>query len=336
MKKIFYLLLLSFFLSCKVDKVEPSTAPLIEANKGFFVINEGGFTHNNASLGYYNFQEKKYYPTIFTNNYKIGDVLQSAAFINNELYAVINNSNTLLKIDVTNGSVVKKNMNFNSPRYIIQISANEGLVSDLFEDKLYIIDLQTLEIKRTLATNTWTETLLKFENKVFITCPQSEYLLSIALNNPNKLDSIPIGYGSVSSVVDKNDMLWVLCSGDDSKSKKPSLCQLNPTNNQIVKSFEFSTYSRPSRMCINATNDTLFYINNDIVAFPIAATSIPTTPYIAANGGNFYGLSIYNKNIVVLDAKDYNSLGTATIYNQKKENIASFTTGIIPSDILKY
>jgi hypothetical protein len=66
---------------------------------------------------------------------------------------------------------------------------------------------------------------------------------------------------------------------------------------------------------------------------PVSMTTIPSSPFIPANGHNYYGLGIHpvSGNIFVTDAKDYASQGTIYQYNQTTGSMMkTYPGGIIP------
>jgi hypothetical protein len=263
-------------------------------------------------------------------------VLQSASIIDNKLYAVINNSNSIYKINPNDGTIENRVSSFNSPRYVLPINSSQALVTDLYHDKIVKINLDDCKIVTTTTTNTWTEQMLQSGNDVFIACPESDYLLYCNTNSTHNIDSIQVGYGSLSMVLDKNNLLWVLCWGDESKAKLPSLFQVNPLTKSIVRSMYFNTYSRPSRLCIDAAKEHLYFINNAIYKMNINDNILPLQAFIPSNGANFYGLATYKNNIVTMDAKDYNSLGEMLIFDANATLKVKVKVGIIPSDICIY
>ena len=77
--------------SCNPDPQEPTK---VLVGKGVFVLNEGTYTFANASLSFYDPEADTSANQLFykVNGAPIGDVAQSLALINDQLYIVVNNS----------------------------------------------------------------------------------------------------------------------------------------------------------------------------------------------------------------------------------------------------
>ena len=108
MKK-FNLLLLALvavlLFSCKPDEPvgpdQPDNPNAVNLGSGVFVLNEGNFQFSNASLTFYDMDAETVTNNLFykVNNAPLGDVAQSLAMVDGQLYLVVNNSNVIYKVD---------------------------------------------------------------------------------------------------------------------------------------------------------------------------------------------------------------------------------------------
>ncbi len=173
-------------------------------------------------------------------------------------------------------------------------------------------------------------------NKIFVTNSSTDYLYIINPDTDLLTDSVLISKGANSILEDQNGKLWILCGGDYLNTYYATLYRINPVNNQVENNFTFSSGEFPSRLCINGSRDSLYYLNNGIYKMGIEELSRPTTPFIASSGNNFYGLAIdKSKNeIYVSDAIDYIQKGKVFIYRTDGSMIENFLAGIIPGDFL--
>jgi len=85
---------------------------------------------------------------------------------------------------------------------------------------------------------------------------------------------------------------------------------------------------------MNASNDTMYYLNESIYKMGIHSTVLPTEPFVKSNTHNFYsvGFNPTNNELYVGDAVDYIQQGTIYSFDQSGTEKANFKTGIIPGE----
>ncbi len=327
--------LLSAFTSCKSDKPEIiDQAPIVAGSKSVYITNEGNFQFGNASVSYYNPEQNQIVEDVFkaNNNQNLGDVCQSIAYFNEKFYLVVNNSH---KIEVVNSGTFKSCgtiSGLNSPRYFLPVNNQKGYVTDLYDNQISIVDLNSNSVTGHIPCTGWTEELMMISGKVFVTNPYRDKLYVINTLTDQISDSISIGYASNSLKEDKFGRIWVLCAGNSTISG--GLYCINPSTNVVEQSLPFSSTSNPCRLRMNATNDTLYWLNNGIYRMSITATVTPTAPFIAQSGVNYYGLGIdpSTNEIYVSDAIDYVQKGMIYRYQSNGTLIHTFRAGISPGD----
>jgi len=133
-----------------------------------------------------------------------------------------------------------------------------------------------------------------------------------------------------SAAIDKNGHIWILCSGGFFFEETPALYCMNPQG-EILKKFEFSgNQTYPTRLCINPSHDTLFYLNKDVYRMGIMENDLPQLPFIQSNNKNFYGLNAGNF-ILLSDPLDYQQNGNVYVYSRKGQLLSTFQAGMVPS-----
>jgi YVTN family beta-propeller protein len=330
-------LIIVSFASCKKEKADDPVTPFSASSGGVYISNEGIFRSANATVTYFDPVNKLVTPDPFkqANHRQIGDICQSMNLINGEIYVVVNNSG---KIEICNPltMVSRKTINgLTSPRYILQVSNTKAYVSDLYSNYISIIDLNNSSITGTIAVNGWTEQMIAQNNLVYITNTLSDYLYVIDPATDQLTDSIQLSKGANSITTDINGKIWVLCGDDYFNTYSAALYRINPASHSIEQNFTFSPDANPTRLCINATRDSLFFINAGIYKMSIYS-SVPASPLILSSGNNFYGLNIdKNNNIIyVSDAIDNVQRGKIYRFNSDGTPIDNFLAGIIPGDFL--
>jgi hypothetical protein len=319
--------------ACVKDKPNSAGQPQVQLsnNKKVYIVNEGNFPAGNASVSLYDPTTKGVIENFYNsqNGTSLGDVAQSMIFYNSNYYIVVNNSN---KIVVCDDQFKTKTTigGFTSPRYILPVSNSKAYVSDLYSNKISVVNLNLNTITTSIPCQGWTEEMVLVYNRAFVTNKKRDYVFVINTTNDTKEDSINVGYNSSCAVVDKYDKIWVLSAGNTTASVLPSLKQINPITKQIEKSLNFTSSDTPGNLCINKTKDTLYFLNKGVFRMEIGAGSIPATPLIPKGSKTFYGLGI-NKNdfsIYASDALDYIQKSNIYIYDAAGNQKSFFKAGI--------
>lgn len=336
MKNIFLFISIIILLSsCVKDKpnIQSPGSVNISATHKVYITNEGNFMNNNSSVTFYNPDTKEVVQDIFkaqNPNQTLGDVCQSIQKTGNEYYLVVNNSNKIIVVNADDFKFKQNIMGFVSPRYILPVSFSKAYVSDLYANKIAIVNLFTKNIISYIQCNGWTEKMLQYYNKVFVSNLYKNYVYVIDAIQDVIIDSILVGKYVSGLVLDKNDNLWVLSSGDASINQKAQLHQINPVTHQIIKTFTFSDNSSPHHLIIDSKRENLYYINQHIYKMNIDATQLPVNYFINNNGNNFYSMEWSNidDNLYISDAMDYVQNSTIYRYNSNGQLIHTFKAGI--------
>lgn len=332
------ILILALISSCKQDEILNPNLNTI-GNKGVFIVNEGNFQFGNSSLSFYNFSNNKIYNNIFSesNNIPLGDVAQSMQIIDSLGFIVVNNSSYIYIVNINNFKYHTKISGFSSPRYILPLGNNKAYVSDLYSNKLSIIDTKLFQIIGNINLNASSEKMILIDNKAYISSwSYNNKVFVVDVNSDLLIDSITVGKQPNSLVVDKNNMLWVLCDGgfygSNYAQEKAGLYKINTLSNSVEKSLIFQNIENsPIELEINNNKDTLFFINNSVYKMSIHDEQLPILPIISSNSGIFYGLKVdNNSNLYLADVKDFVNNGLVFKYTSNGQLITSFEVGIIP------
>jgi sugar lactone lactonase YvrE len=319
--------------------------------EGLFVINEGNFMYNNASLTYYDLDTKEVMQNVFfnTNGMSLGDVAQSMTIRDSLAYIVLNNSGKIVIMNANNFRLIGKITGLDSPRQIHFLSDEKAYVSDLYAQSIHIVNPKSMEkigsidisnpqsnfyqhpseqfvqIDSLVFTNAWS-----FDNQILVINSKTDELI----------DSIQVGKQPNSICLDNLNRLWVLSDGgfdgNPYGNEAASLTCINTSNLEIIKQIELAKDYNPTNLCINATGDSLFFINHDVYSFAVHQSEQPEirieSPYEDGQIGGFYSLGIDKKRqeLYVGNAKDNVQAGTVYRYSGNGNLIDEFDTGIIP------
>lgn len=341
MKLYFTLFIVILLNSCIKDKPQDpvKTAVSINAETKVLITNEGNYGWGVGTISLYDPTSGAVidkYDQQQNNNALLGNVCQSITKHNNNYYIVMNNSN---KIVVVNSSNFVKNATingFNSPRYILPITYNKAYVSDLYANSIQIVDLNSNTISGTIPCINATEEMALIYNKAFITNGNSNYCYVVNTTTDAITDSVNVGKGGSSIVIDKNSKVWILTSGNSASGQAGKLVRINPITLQIEQSLNFNSGESPYKLCINKTRDTLYYLNNGVHQYLISSATLPNNPLINQGSKFFYGLGINPKDytIYVSDAIDYVQKSTIEIYKPNGSFITNFKAGIISNGFM--
>ncbi len=311
---------------------------------GVFVVNEGNFNWGNASVTFIDNSGNNAIQDIYkkANDRSLGDVAQSMTVIGTKGYIVVNNSNRVEVVNLKDFKSVKSIDGFSSPRYFEAVDANKAYVTNL-QHNISIINLTTNVVSGVIKTTSWTESLIHYKDYMYVTSvgsfsePNSNrraQIYVISTKEDRIIDSIQTGKEPLGMVIDKKEKLWVLCTGGYDNFEAPSLVRINPELKMIEKAYVFPAgQGVPSKLCINPTGDTLYFLNGGVFQMPVTSAGLPSQPFISSNGRLFYGLAIHPKNgtIYVSDAIDYVQNGRVLKYSATiGSKLAEYQAGRIP------
>lgn len=360
MKKLALLLaLVSLMAGCKKEN---GREIFYYPSAGVFVINEGNFNNEDASLTYFNpaTGEAEQEVCYLANNRPLGDVAQSMTIIGKKGFVVVNNSNTVVAIDTDNFEYIGQIDGLNSPRYVLPVSGNKIYISSMFSNKITIADPNSylptgkeIDLGDGDGLFNSSEQMVKVGNDVFV-CSWSYNNKIFRINTQTDLvtGTITLDYAQPQSiVVDKNGKLWVASDGGYEWEGAPSftptesaLTRIDAKTFTVEKTFVFSGSDSPSKLAINAAGDKIYFINNawgvpggagdGVFEMSITANALPVEPLIPMGDALFYGLGVDpgNGDIYVSDAVSYFPVGNGKAYQYSSSGklIKEFATGIFP------
>lgn len=332
-------------VACKKDEPEviPTPVPTTSVD-GVFIGNEGSWNQNNASLSYYNPTTKEIENEVFlkATGVPVGDVLQSLNIQNDLLYMVVNNSGKIYVMNTKTRQHAGTIEGLSSPRYIHFLDNDEMYITDLYEAGVNIASVSSLSLSGKVATGTHkTEQMVAYDKYVFTNAWSFDNMVLVIDTETNEtVDSITVPIQPNSMVLDKNNKLWVLTDGGYEGStyghEEGALVCIDAKTREIEKSLRFPLADNPKGLCINGTQDTLYFINKNIYRMAVTATELPANAFVATTNtnpyGGFYSIAVdpVSSEIYASDALDYQQAGTVIRYTAQGIEVDSFTAGVIP------
>lgn len=358
MKKLHFIIVAILMIataSCKKEKNQNDTpvTPISEEKKGVYILNEGTFTYANSSLSYYDKEADTVGNNLFfkTNGSPIGDVGQSLALYNGSLYIVVNGSKYIYKVDAETLKFQAKLEGFTSPRNIFSVGDGTAYVSDLQRDGLWLIDLEKMEHIQFIETGNSTEAMVRVGDELFVSNWSNYYVPNssnksvqvIDMKTNTLVETIDVPQEPNAMVVDKNDDIWVLCSGGYNPGEQdPALVRIDPDTYQCDDPFRFEAGTDyPDGLAIDGAGENLYYLNGgynelNVYKMSIDAAQTPDEPFIAAEGRVFYNVAVdpENGDVYVTNAKNYVQNGDVERFSKDGELLSKFTVGVVPCYML--
>lgn len=145
---IFILILSSLTLGGCMEWDYGETEDFDVTGSGLFITNEGNFQYGNATLSYYDPATNTVQNEVFfrANGMKLGDVAQSMSIYDNKGWIVVNNSHVIFAIDLNTFKEIGRIENLTSPRYIHFLSDEKAYVTQLWDNRIFIVNPKTYEI----------------------------------------------------------------------------------------------------------------------------------------------------------------------------------------------
>jgi len=299
------------------------------SGKGLFIINEGNFMYGNASLSYYVPETGKTENEVFlrANGINLGDVAQSMQLYDGKGYIVVNNSGVIFVIDPVTFKVTGTITGLISPRYIHFISKNKAYVTDLYAEKITVIDPLACGITGNIPVkgHPSTEQMVQYGNKVFVSCWSYDNMILVINSETDQLtDSILVASQPSALQIDCNGKIWCASAG--------TLYRINASSHEIEKTFPLSGDGLFSRLCLNGARDTLYYVNKSVWRMDVSADRLPVKPFIEYDRELVYGLAVdpVTSQVYTADAVDYVQQGVVYRFSPQAVPIDTLRTGINP------
>jgi len=349
MKRISKLLTMAilsgFFLnSCSSDDdiVDPIEEPQPEQaySDGFFVLNEGSSGGGSVTFIDNDLQnvEHEIYQQVNVED-DPGQYIQSIFFNENLAYIVSNGSNMITIVDrYTFEYVDRIDSGLLSPRYgVIENGkiyvTNQGNYEapgvTEFDDFIAIIDLETLEIEKTIETNTVLEYIHEEDGLIYVQKAAFGAGNEIAVIDSNS-DEIITTIGTeetLNSFEIEDGVLYALSSN---KLEKIDLV----TGEPLVE-FEINS-DAGSAGKLEFENDMIYYtIGNSVFMMDESADTVPEEALFSytsnSDYGVMYGFEVKNDRIYIADGGDFASNSFVEIYTTSGELIENIEVGVGPN-----
>lgn len=324
------------------EDLDTSTSP-----DGLFIVCEGNFQYGNATLSYYNPTDGECEQEVFyrANGMKLGDVAQSMTMHGSRAWIVVNNSHVVFAIDPVTFREQGRITGLTSPRYIHFVSDSKAYVSQLWDNRLSIVDPTTFGVTGEIAVPGMdretgsTEQMVQIGRHVYCNCwSYNNRVIRIDTSTDAVDASVTVGQQPQSIAVDFRERLWVLTDGGyDRKSgthgiESPRLMRLDPQAMTIDLELTLP-YESASCLTVSADGRRLYWIGGDDVwTMEATASRLPVKPFLQGGDTRYYALTVspVTGDVYVADAIDYQQPGRIYRYSPGGKLMDTFYAGVTP------
>lgn len=335
----YILILIGVLSSCKKD--EPvNNQDVVIPDDLVLVLNEGNYTYGNASITMYDGNMDTTRQNLFqsVNDILLGDVVQSMAFKSGRGFIVVNNSGKIEVVTMNDFRSLATITGLTSPRYMLPLWDDRAYVTDLYAEKIAIIDLVSFSITGYLDMPGWTEQLQQVEDYVYIANYDSSRVEVVDWRKDSIVARIPVAGHPVAVATRWDSLVYVSTEKDLNGDGTATITSINTNTWQPTVLKTFSGSGNASGMVMDVERNKLYYINGSQVVqaslSPFSETTLLTRP-----GTNWYALKANwtGEELYITDARDYNQNGQVLRLNIATQTlIDSFEAGVIPGNVYFY
>jgi len=345
MKNSLLLVLSLLFLLIACNKNDDSSSDGQYSNS-VFVINEGPYPTGTGTITAYNRETGTTSHDIFeaVNGRPLGNIVQSMTIYKDEAWIMVNNSGKIEVVTAYDFKSVATIDSIGSPRFAV-IKDQKAYVSS-WNDKIYIIDTDNYQIIDEIPTGTGPDELVIIGENLFTVNTggwgTDNSITWANISNISETGEMVLADRPCSLVKDKNQDLWVLCSGrgwngfpDPSTDTKGKLVCIDPETRAVIHEYEFpSSEIHPDNLIISGNGSELYFtLPNGIYTLPVDNPVLPSSPFIEAEL-MYYGLGFdpVSGLLFATDPLDFAQNGYVYLFNADNGTaISSFQTGLAPN-----
>lgn len=334
--------------ACKKEEEQVQEPPAaIDYSYGAYVVNEGAFLANNASLSHISddgiVTNDVYYQV---NNVELGDVFQSFQVIDGKGYAVLNNSQKVEVVDLKTMENVGTITGLDYPRYMVATSTGTAyLTNGSFAGELKIINTQMNTVTGSVTVGTGPNQLMALNSEIWV-CNEGGFGLDstisvVSTSSNTVVDVIEVGYRPADIVSDELGNVWVLCAGETyydenwsvSGHSPAMLYRINASTREVISSIQVGQLGdHPRQLEVSPDGTVLYYENNGIYEFDLINGDMPGIQIVSSARS---GLSVnpFTGDIWCASISDYTNPSQVFVYSTSGSLRATYTAGIAANGV---
>ena len=341
-------------VACKKSSDSPNPMANYDSGKGIFVNDEGDYGKGNSGISFINNSNNTVITDVFStaNGRPLGDVAQSMTIYNDRGYIVVNNSQKIEVVTISDFKSVStitasNNISLKAPRYMLVVDSTKAYISDWTDNNIKVLNLSSLSFEKTISTATGPEQMAVVNGSVYVANTggygYDSTITVINASSDQVITQIQVSYVPTSIQVDANNMLWVMCSNyynttTSSYNGPGHLVKINPSTNKVVATYAVT--GNPERLAVNKEGNKLYYegTGNGIYKFNITDTVASPNPFIPVTNSAYtvYGVTVdpHNDNIYGAILPSYTAAGVMYAYDSTGKQLNTYNVGFFPDRCL--
>lgn len=348
-----FLVICLLSVSCSKDPL-PDNPEKPQLGSGIFVLNEGLFNMNNASVTYYSFEEDKAHTDWFEsmNGRRLGDTANDMAIYGQKLYIVVTGSSRVEVVDLTSGKSIAQIPLFDGakPRQARNIAFlhNKAFVCS-FDGTVAVIDTTSLEVVKYIGVGRNPDGIAAGNNKIYVSnsggldFPNYDHTVSV-IDYPglSEVKRIPVGLNPYRLQADQQGNMYVITRGDYDQEKM-RLHIIDTQSDERIHTFtgfEALGFSIAHNQVYVYAHDFMGGTGSRILTLDAQSRELLTADFVTDGTVLQTVFGIFadpaGDRVYVADAQDYTSTGKVYGFNQQGRLQFSFKAGLIPGKIVVY
>lgn len=331
-------------------------------NTGMFILNEGSYQGNNASLNYFDLSSQFVTADVFKakNNRGLGDTGQDMIKYGSKIYISVYNSSIIEVIDAKTAVSIKSipvldivSGSKSYPRYFavangkVYVTLYDKTFGNVGKGNVAMLDTASLSITKTTPVGSYPDGCAIANNKLYVAnsgglaAVKDSTVSIIDLNTFTETKKIKVGLNPGSVNADNYGDVYVIARGNY-QSIKSVVSKINSTTDVITALPNL----KASSMTIVGDKAYIYYSDYDaswnITNKQFSIYDVKNDPSTSIN---FISADLIKTNTTCIDVNpstnlvyigetDYSNNGTMHCYNQLGVEQYKFTTGITPSKIV--
>lgn len=307
-----------------------------------YILCEGNFNTTNASLWQLTGTSELIGPVHwnFTDN-PLGDVGQNLKVYQEKLFIVMNNSNSLEVMSLSNGATYERTIDlpFAGPRDIAFVN-NHAYITCWYLPGILSLDLNTWQIDDTIFINGLPDNIIADDGKLYTSIamntdwsPADKVLALESVSGEfTPADTFTVITGPNQLLLYENKLFVLSTYYDDTWNTYTGTSCINLETNQVTKREQGLSFNFCDDLAL--INDKIYRSYNGGVA-PLADSLTIDTNKIIGNYAGIYSMAFDGKNIFI-GLSDYSAPDQVVILDTLGNEINTLNVGVCPGSFAFY